>query len=98
MLERNVMRLFDQFHHPNVICARQQKYRRQFNSNIGHHYLQNYAKYDDDDDINDEKPRNVQTVSWYNTMMKHGTFVLSVYIAAAVTALLSIHVRKHNHK
>jgi hypothetical protein len=86
MLERNVMRLFDQFHHPNVTCRRQQNYRRQFNSNTSHHYLQNCAKYDDDDDA--------QPLSWFNTMMKHSTVWLTVYTAAAVTALLAIHIRK----
>jgi hypothetical protein len=98
MLERNVMRLFDQFHHPNVICKRQQNYRRQFNKNINHHYLQNYVKYDEDDEIKDDKNDIVQPLSWYDTMMKHGTFILTIYTAATVTALLSIHVRKQNHK
>ena len=92
MLERNVMRLFDQFHHPNVTCTRQQNYRRQFNSNSSQHYLQNYAKYDDD--VHDDNINNAQPLSWYVAMMKHGTFLLTVYTAATVTALLAIHARK----
>ena len=97
MLERNVIRLFDQFHHPNVVCTRQQNYRRQFNRNISHHYLQNYAKYDDDND-DDDKSNYVQSLSWYDTVMKHGVFLFTIYTAAAVTTLLSIQVRKQNHK
>ena len=93
MLERNVMRLFDQFHHPNVICARQQNYRRQFNSSIGHHYFENYTKYEEDDHVNEDKSA-IQPLSWFDTMMKHRTFLLTFYTAATVTALLSIHVRK----
>lgn len=97
MLERNVMRLFDQFHHPNVICTRQQNYRRQYNNNSSSspHYLQNYAKYDDNDDMNDDNHNdNAQPVSWIDTMMKHSTLLFSIYTAAAVTALLAIHMRK----
>jgi hypothetical protein len=95
MLERNVMRLFDQFHHPNVICTRQQHYRRQFNNNNNNsspHYLQNYVKYNDDN--NNDNNDNVQPVSWMSTMMKHSTVLLSFYTAAAVTVLLAIHIRK----
>jgi hypothetical protein len=83
MLERNVMRLFDQFHHPNVMYDQQQHYRRLFNSS--NHYLQNYAQYDENEE---------NATSWYNTIMKHGTFVITIYTAAAITTLLAIQFKK----
>ena len=86
------MRLFDQFHHPNVVCRRQQNYRRQFNSNISRHYLQNYAEYDGD--INDDNTDNVQPLSWLDSVSKHVPLLLTIYTAAAATALLAIHIRK----
>jgi hypothetical protein len=88
MLERNVMRLFEQFHHPNVVYHQQQYYRRLFNTN--NHYLQNYAQYD----TNDMEDKRGTSLSLYNTIMKHRTFMLTVYTAAAVTALFVSQFKK----
>jgi hypothetical protein len=91
MLERNVMRLFDQFHHPDVICNRQVHYRRQFN-NDRHQYVQNDLQYNVD--IDNEHRLDVPSRSWIDVILNRGTFILSLYAAVAVTALLTIQIKK----